>query len=110
MNAQKYTKNLLKAGLTSFGQLLLAVQLIMTATSAQALDSFQQKVLFHPTESILMAEANGRIMIFDGVKSESVDQAMDEQFDRIETMMFVNTLYQQDDGEYLVENDDCDSD
>lgn len=108
MNTRTYTKNPINTGLNALNTLLLTALLTVTVESALALDSYQQKVMFHPTESILVAEARGRIMIYDGVKSESVDKAMDEQFDRIETMMFVNTLYKQEDGGYEVENDDCD--
>lgn len=107
MNTWTYTDNESNTGLTSIKKVFLTGLLLATAVSVQA-DGYQDKVLFQPSVNILMAEAHGRIMIYDGVKSESVDRAMDEQFDRIQTMMFVNTLYQQEDGEYKVENDDCD--
>jgi hypothetical protein len=74
---------------------------------ASALDSYQERVLFSPSPEILQAEANGRIMIYDGLKNETVETALDNQFDRIENMMFVGTVYVQENGEYEVE-DDCD--
>ena len=76
-------------------------------SSVYAADDYQANVLFNPSQSILKAEARGRIMIYDGLKSETIELAMNQQFDRIENMMFVRTQYEQEDGEYEVE-DDCD--
>jgi len=47
-------------------------------------------------------------MIYDGLTSNTVDKAMDEQFNRIEHMMFVRIVHEQDNGEYYVEDDGCD--
>ncbi len=47
-------------------------------------------------------------MIYDSLDNETVELAMNEQFDRIENMMFVRTQYIQEDGEYEVEDDGCD--
>lgn len=33
-------------------------------------------------------------MIYDGLESETVEQAMSSQFDRIEQMIFVRTRYE----------------
>ena len=38
----------------------------------------------------------------------TVMRAMDEQYDRIDNMMFVGTVYEQEDGELAVEEDGCD--
>ena len=81
--------------------------LVLSSTYGYAGD-FQQNLLFSPSQHILLAEADGRIMIYDQLKSETVDKAMDDQFDRIENMMFVRTQYQQEDGNYEAMNDDCD--
>ncbi len=45
-------------------------------------------------------------MIYDGLKEKTVHLAMNQQFDRIENMMFVNTRYINQDGEEAA--DDCD--
>lgn len=85
---------------------LLAMAIILPASSTYAEDDYQQNVLFNPSPGILWAEARGRIMIYDGLKNETVELALTEQFDRIENMMFVRTQYEQEDDE-LEEDDDC---
>lgn len=86
--------------------LLLATAL--ASNSGFAVDKYQYQVLFSPTTDILQAEARGRIMIYDGMKHATVMRAMDEKFDRIENMMFVRTVYEQEDGELAYEEDGCD--
>jgi len=86
---------------------VFVLMLSMVAIPASALDGYQQRVLFSPSSEILQAETRGRIMIYDGLKNETVEKALDNQFDRIENMMFVRTVYLREDGEYEVE-DDCD--
>ena len=85
----------------------LVLALSTVALPASARDSYQERVLFSPSSEILQAEANGRIMIYDGLNNETVEKALDDQFDRIENMMFVRTVYVQENGEYEVD-DDCD--
>ena len=87
--------------------ILAASLLALSATSAFAENSFYEKTLFTPSDSMLKAEARGRIMIYDGMDNETVNRAMDEQFDRIDNMMFTRIHYVQDDGEEYVDDDDC---
>ncbi len=67
-----------------------------------------ENLLFKPSERALVAEAKGRVMIYDGLKEKTVHLAMNQQFDRIENMMFVGTLVEQEDGELEAEEDGCD--
>ena len=91
-----------------------ALILVITSLSiglsnvAQAYDKYQYEVLLNPTPDMLESEARGRIMIYDGLENEVVETALNEQFERIENMMFVRTRYLSDDGEILVEEDGCD--
>ena len=73
--------------------------LLAAATCAGAADAWQERLLFDPPQSQLDAEARGRIMIYDGLTDAQIAQALDEQFDRIESMMFVRTIRTDEQGE-----------
>jgi hypothetical protein len=107
MNTDLNTTTSLKGQLKGISKLIIPV-ILVASSSLYADDSYQLKVLFTPSDSNLQAEAKGRVMIYDGLKSETVDLAMNQQYDRIENMMFVRTQIQQEDGEYYVEEDGCD--
>jgi hypothetical protein len=107
MNTQQSTLNNSIHNQCKLTSKLILSLLVVISSSAHAFDSYQQKVLFTPSNSNLQAEARGRVMIYDGLKSETVELVMDEQFDRIENMMFVGTQYIQESGEYETEEDDC---
>jgi hypothetical protein len=77
---------------------------------------WQVSMLFNPNEHQLEVEQKGRIMIYDGLYSAEVNQAMEQQFDRIEHMMFTNTIMTDEAGKPLrdpktglvmVEEDGC---
>lgn len=104
MNTQLNTS--IKGQLKAINKLMIPL-LLVASSSAYAADSYQLNVLLTPSDSILLAEANGRVMIYDSLKSETIDLAMNEQFDRIESMMFVRTQYAQEDGVYEAEDDGC---
>jgi len=87
---------------------ILAACVLLSPIPLLAADDYQDTVLFSPSPGILLAEAKGRIMIYDGLENETVELAMSEQFNRIENMMFVRTQYIQEDGDYEVEEDGCD--
>ena len=87
---------------------IINMLLVLVSMPAHAMDNYQYKTLFAPSDYTLKAEAKGRIMIYDGLTSKTVDKAMDEQYDRIDNMMFVRILHEQDNGEYYVEDDGCD--
>ena len=87
---------------------LLMLSILLSSASVDAVDGYQYSVLFSPSPSMLTAEAKGRVMIYDGLENKTVDLAMDEQFQRIENMMFVRTQYIQEDGDIEVEEDGCD--
>ena len=87
-------------------KLILSSLLAISATSVFAGD-YLQNMLLSPSEHILVAEARGRVMIYDGLKNETVEKAMDEQISRIDNVMFVRTLNKQESGE-VVADEDCD--
>ena len=64
----------------------------------------------------LAMEENGRVMIYNGLRDIEVQRVLDEQFDRIESMMFTGTVVtdkkcelvrNEETGEILVENNGC---
>ena len=98
-----------KRGIISVSTVIIInMLLVLVSMPAKAADSYQYKSLFTPSDFTLKAEAKGRIMIYDSLTSKTIDKAMDEQFDRIENMMFVRIVHEQDNGQYYVEDDSCD--
>ena len=89
------------------GIVIFVSVLSMTPMGAGAEDSYQKRVLFSPGPEILRAEAAGRVMIYDGLRNQTVEKALDDQFGRIENMMFIRTVYTLQNGEEEVD-DDCD--
>lgn len=79
----------------------LVVLLGATAPGAPAdpLTDWQERRLFHPSELELHNERQGRIFIYDGLSDKIAQRAVDEQFHRVQHMMFTNTIVTDDTGE-----------
>ncbi len=88
--------------------IITTIAALSAVTSVHAEDSYQQRVLFNPSENQLDAESRGHIMIYDGMQLSEVNRAMDEHYDRIENMMFVRTVIPIEFGDDEVEEDGCD--
>ena len=97
--------------------LVIITALLSRPVTVSAADSWQVKMLFDPTPTQLeMEQTRSRIMIYHGLKDVEVTSAMDDQFDRIEHMMFTGTvatdsrgeaLIDEETGEPVVEDDGC---
>lgn len=96
--------------------MLLLLQLSTTTVRAGDLHDWYVSMLFNPTPLQLQQERAGRIHIYDGLKDAAVNRALDEQFERIESIMFTsvvvtdgegNPLTDPDGGAVLVEDDGC---
>lgn len=77
---------------------------------------WQLGLLFNPGVHQLDVERRGRVVIYDGLHSADIDRALDDQFDRIDSMMFTGTVITDtrgvpvtdpETGEVMVEDDGC---
>jgi hypothetical protein len=84
---------------------------------SSSMKNWQMTRLLEPTPADRKSEEKGRVMIYDGLTDKDVERAFDEQFDRVEHMMFTHTLVtddsgepeRSDGGEFITEGDDgCD--
>jgi len=105
INRQTVTIN--SKTLCALGGLLLCTMLVSVPFVASAEDNFQMNALFNPSKSLLQAETRGRVMIYDELDEEDVERALDEQFDRIEHMMFTRIRHTEPNGTVSVEDDGC---
>ena len=96
--------------------LLLTTQLPVAAANSDQLYEWYLQRLFEPGSQQLAVETQGRVQIYPGMKDTDVTRALDEQFRRIDTMMFTGTIVTDPDGETvkdpetgeaLVEDDGC---
>jgi hypothetical protein len=72
--------------------LLLSVLLASASgVTAGDLRDIELRRLFEPTPVELHAERAGLVYIYDGVRDTDIERAMAEQFDRIQSMMFIRT-------------------
>ena len=80
-----------------------------------AADKWQMNRLLEPTERQRQKEQHGSIMIYDGLRDTMVKKALDENFDRIENMMFTRVVITDisgkakvdEAGNEVVEDDGC---
>lgn len=98
----------------------LFISFMSIGSMAQAVGDFemqwQQNVLTSPTQTQLLLEQQGHIVILDGLTDKMVNQVLDTQFERLESLMFTRVVVTNEDGEpikdpvtgqELVEDDGC---
>lgn len=81
-------------------ELLIGVSLC-TSTVSYALDvrEIELRRLFEPTPAELRGEASGDVYIYDGLKDSDVARAMTEEFDRVDSMMFIRVKKTDEQGD-----------
>lgn len=78
----------------------LAATLLWSSTAAATdVADIELRRLFEPTEAEVAAEKQGRIYIYDGLRDVDVQRALDEEFERVDHMMFIRTRKTDEDGE-----------
>jgi hypothetical protein len=65
--------------------------LVPAMAAATDVSEIELRRLFDPTEAEIAAESGGRVYIYEGLRDIDVKRAMDEEFDRVEYMMFIRT-------------------
>jgi len=70
---------------------------------AMAVEKWQYNRLFNPSPADRKAEKRGAIVIYDGLTDVTVNQALDQNFDRIQNMMFTRTVVTDENGEPKVD-------
>ena len=71
---------------------------------------YQERLLLHPTTKQLAAEQDGRVRIYDSLEIGLINTALDQQFNRIDHMMFSRIHHPPPSGAgpAAVEDDGCD--
>jgi hypothetical protein len=72
--------------------LFLTAAPVQAAFSESVFERWQMKRMFQPAQSQLMLEQKGKVFIYEGIKDNDVSRVMDEEFERIESMMFIGTV------------------
>jgi hypothetical protein len=82
--------------------------LLISGLSGQAMGAqgWQERRLLSPSATQQRTEQQGKVYIYDGLHEETVEQALDTQFDRVQHMMFIGTRHTDGDGEEPAD-DDC---
>jgi hypothetical protein len=72
--------------------LLVALSSVTLAAAAADVSDIELRRLFEPSTSERAAEAKGEIYIYEGLRDIDIQRAMDEEFGRVENMMFIRTI------------------
>ena len=77
------------------------------ANPVTAGQGWQERRLLAPSAAQQRMEEKDRVYIYDGLHEDTVDRALDTQFERVQNMMFVGVRHTTVDGEEYAD-DDCD--
>lgn len=112
--------NIMKGGVAS---IVTAGLLIIPEISAAIPDDnemgllyeYQLDQLLNPTAEQIAMEKDGAVIIYDGLKDSDIRLALDSQQERMESMMFINVIWTDEEGKPLTDpetgevlvDDDC---
>lgn len=89
----------------------------MTNIRRKSLEAWQLELINNPDDSMLKREAKGFVFIYDRLLDSQVDEILDNQFNRIDSMMFTrvkltdskgDVQIDPETGDELTEDDGCD--
>lgn len=85
--------------------------LLMTSAPAVSADwqDAQLRRLFEPTKAELKQERGGRVYIYESLTTADISRAMDQEFDRVDSMMFIRVQVADDKGEVIKDPDTGDA-
>lgn len=95
---------------------LLTTTMVHGAISDPLVEDWQRKRLFEPTARQIALEKKGKVYVYVGLTDRDVARALEEEFDRIDSIMFANTIVTDEQGEpkrdeetgsVVVEDDGC---
>lgn len=84
--------------------------------AADDVRDIQMRRLLEPTDAELAQEREGRIYIYESLTHQDIERAMDDEFERVESMMFIRVpktdasgdiMKDEETGETLTEDDGC---
>jgi hypothetical protein len=68
---------------------------------AEDVRDIQLRRLLEPTDAELAQERKGRIYIYESLTHGDIETAMEEEFDRVESMMFIRVPKTDESGEVM---------
>lgn len=78
---------------------------VMKSDADIALHDWELRRLVDPTPHELQQELAGKVYIYDGLTDKEVDQGLDKNFPRIQSMMFVGTVKTEEQGSPLTNSE-----
>jgi len=96
--------------------MLITMAPAQAAYSGSVYERWQLQRLLQPSDTQLKQEQKGKIFIYEGIKDKDISRVMGEQFDRVETMMFIGTVVTDEYGQpqtdpetglAMIEDDGC---
>jgi hypothetical protein len=91
----KTTMNIL---ILAFFVLTGAAAPALSIAEGNSIDTWQRQLLFNPTAEQRERENRGHIFIYEGLRDTDINQALETQFHRVQSMMFVRTVMTDDRG------------
>lgn len=93
-------------GLISSNAAAISGELPSIGSSIQTsyqLSSWELKMIYQPSNHVLERERQGHVNIYDGFKSYQVEKILDDNFGRIENMMFTRVKMTDEYGEVMID-------